>query len=99
MLIIASCACGNPLTISIDRKDITNSGGKQRIQQLIESYFKKGGFHLHFNIIDHDDLEKAKLNPDNHRDLVVRISGFSANFVSIEEPWQDAIIERTKLGM
>ena len=95
----ASCACGNPLTISLDRKDVSGKDGKQRIRQLIESYFKKGGFHLHFNIVDAEDLENAKLTPDNYRDLIVRISGFSANFVSIDEPWQDAIIERTKLGM
>jgi len=95
----ASCACGNPLTVSLDRKDTAGDVGKQRIRQLIESYFKKGGFHLHFNIADVDDLEDAKLNPHNYRELTVRISGFSANFVAIEEPWQDAIIERTKLGM
>jgi len=95
----ASCACGNPLTISLDGKDVSGTDGRQRIRQLIESYFKKGGFHLQFNIADQDDLENAKINPDNYRDLIVRISGFSANFVSIDEPWQDAIIERTKLGM
>ena len=94
-----SCACGNPLTISLDRKDVSGADGRQRIHQLIEGYFKKGGFHLHFNIVDADDLENAKLNPDDYSELIVRISGFSANFVRLDAPWQDAIIERTKLGM
>lgn len=95
----ASCACGNPLMISLEKKDIAGEIGKQRIRQLVESYFKKGGFHLHFNIVDANDLEEAKQNPDNYSELIVKISGFSANFVAIEEPWQNAIIERTKLGM
>ena len=95
----ASCACGNPLTLSLNRKDIAETTGKQYIRQLIEGYFEKGGFHLQFNIVDANDLEEAKLNPDNYRELMVKVSGFSARFVSLDRPWQDAIIERTKLGM
>ncbi len=93
------CACGNPLTISLNRSDVAGDSGKARIRQLVESYFQRGGFHLHFNIVDAEQLEDAKLNPEKYADLVVRVSGYSATFINIAESWQDAIIERTKLGM
>jgi formate C-acetyltransferase len=94
-----SCACGNPLLISLNRKDASGIEGRQRIRHLVESYFRQGGFHLHFNITDAEYLENAKLNPDDYSELIVRISGFSANFVRLDALWQDAIIERTKSGM
>jgi len=93
------CACGDPLTISLNRKDIVGEYGTKRIRQLIENYFQEGGFHLQFNIVDANQLEQAKETPRENQGLIVRVSGYSATFVAIGKPWQDAIIERTKLGM
>ena len=95
----SSCACGNPLTISINQSEVAGAEGRRMIRLLIEEYFRKGGFHLHFNIVDPEQLKAAKESPEMYNDLVVRVSGYSATFVNIDEPWQDAIIERTKLGM
>lgn len=95
----SSCACGNPLTISMNRNDVAGIEGRRRIRLLVEEYFRKGGFHLHFNIVDPEQLVNAKESPEMYNDLVVRVSGYSATFVNIDEPWQDAIIERTKLGI
>lgn len=95
----ALCACGNPLTLSFTKDTISNEKGLNVLKTLIQSYFQGGGFHLHFNIVDADTLERAQTNPDEYGDLLVRISGLSAKFVTLDKKVQDAIIHRTKLGM
>ncbi len=95
----AACACGNPLTLSFNRAELAGERGLMLLRQVIEAYFAEGGFHLHFNILDAEDLKKAKRTPERYQDLTVRISGFSARFTALSEPWQDAIIERTEKNL
>ena len=92
------CACGNPLTLALNRDDLRDERGKTALRQLIEGYFRQGGFHLHVNLAGVDELLDARRRPELYGDLVVRISGFSAAFVSLDERWQNAIIERTEKG-
>jgi formate C-acetyltransferase len=93
------CACGNPLLLSFNKKDIQGEQGRQMLQQLIKTYFQNGGFHLHLNIQDARTLREAQESPDAHADLLVRISGFSARFVILNKQLQNAIIERTEQGL
>ncbi|MBM4044740.1 MAG: hypothetical protein FJ279_06485 [Planctomycetes bacterium] len=93
------CACGNPLLLSLSPSDVKGESGRQRIRQIVESYFKQGGFHLHFNIVNAAQLREARKNPQAHPDLTVRISGFSARFTALDGAIQDALIERTEMGM
>jgi formate C-acetyltransferase len=95
----ASCACGNPLTLSFNRNELAGANGRKLLRHVIETYFQSGGFHLQINIVNAEDLRKAKAAPERYQDLIVRISGFSARFVRLDEKWQDAIIERTAQGM
>ncbi len=73
-----------------DEKGIT------AVRQLIRSYFKMNGHHIQFNVVDVDTLRKAKKNPDDHRDLIVRVAGYSDYFVDLTEELQDEIIRRTE---
>ncbi len=66
------------------------------IQLLIEEYFDKGGLEIQFNALNKETLLKAKKEPLKYRNLVVRVSGFSAYFVALEESLQDEIIRRTE---
>jgi len=93
------CACGNPLTLSFGREDIAGEAGKERLRQVVEAYFAKGGFHLHINIVDAAELQDAKLHPERHSELTVRVSGYSARFTRLGADWQDAIIARTEQGV
>lgn len=93
------CPCGNPLTVSLNRSDVQGVQGRQRLKQIVEAYFAQGGFHLHVNILDAKQLQEAKEYPEQHQDLTVRISGFSARFTTLSRDWQDAVIERTAKGM
>ncbi len=95
----SSCACGNPLTLSLARRDVEGRRGMQRLRQLVEAYFRNGGFHLQFNIVGPEEMRRAKKEPDKYQGLTVRISGYSARFVTLAPRWQDALIERAEKGM
>jgi pyruvate-formate lyase len=92
-------ACGNPLMLSFNQSDIKGEGGLQRLRQVIETYFQKGGFHLHINMIDPSQLRAAQENPMEYSHFIVKVSGYSARFTALDKRLQDAIIERTEKGM
>ena len=93
------CACGNPLALSLQAADVQGPEGRARIKALVMGYFATGGFHVHFNLQSADALRKAKADPAGHRDLMIRISGLSAKYVTLQERLQDALIERAEKGI
>lgn len=68
---------------------------RQKLIDMIRTYFKMGGMHIQFNILTPEKLKDAQLNPDKHRNLVVRVAGYSAFFVELDKDIQDEIISRT----
>lgn len=68
---------------------------RKKIQALFKTYFKKGGPQLMVNIVNQADLIDAYHNPNQHRDLIVRVGGFSARFVNLDKDVQKEIMERT----
>ncbi|CUN83176.1 formate C-acetyltransferase/glycerol dehydratase family glycyl radical enzyme [Eubacterium sp. am_0171] len=68
---------------------------RQKLIDLIRTYFAMGGMHIQFNILTPDKLKDAQQNPDRHRNLVVRVAGYSAFFVELDKDIQDEIISRT----
>ncbi len=69
---------------------------QQIIQILIEEYFARGGLELQFNTLDRETLLAAQKEPWKYKNLVVRVSGFSAYFVALEESLQNEIMRRTE---
>ncbi|MBD3227514.1 MAG: hypothetical protein GF329_04925 [Candidatus Lokiarchaeota archaeon] len=67
---------------------------RKKIIDLILGYFQLGGMHVQFNVLDHDTLKDAKLHPENYQDLVVRVSGYNAYFVNLDEGLQNDIMDR-----
>ena len=67
-----------------------------KFRQVIDTYFDKGGQEIQFNILDRDTLMDAQKNPQDYRDLVVRVAGYSAFWVDLEKQVQDEIIRRTE---
>lgn len=63
---------------------------------LIRTYFKFGGHHIQFNIVDTETLLDAQKHPDNYRDLLVRVAGYSDYFNDMTEQLQNEIIARTE---
>ena len=87
-------ADGNPLMIRINKSEVGGEKGNVILKSLITSYFKNGGFHIQFNIVDVETLREAQKSPDEYSDLTVRISGYSARFTTLSETLQNALIER-----
>ncbi len=63
---------------------------------LIRSYFRLGGHHIQFNIVDTATLRDAQKYPENYRDLMVRMAGYSDYFNDMNRDYQEEIIERTE---
>ncbi len=71
--------------------------GIEKFLSLIRTYFRQGGYHVQFNIVSHETLLDAQRHPENYRDLLVRVAGYSAFFVELPQDVQDDIIARTEL--
>ena len=69
--------------------------GRDNVLSLVKTYFDNDGYHIQFNVVDTAILRDAQLHPENYRDLVVRVAGFSAFFTRLNKGVQDEIINRT----
>jgi pyruvate formate-lyase/glycerol dehydratase family glycyl radical enzyme len=67
----------------------------EKLAAFVKGYFQRGGIQVQFNMVDSDVLREAQEKPEDYRDLVVRISGYSAHFVGLSHTAQDEIIQRT----
>ena len=67
-----------------------------KLASLIRTYFSMGGHHIQFNIVDTDTLLDAQQNPDNYKDLLVRVAGYSDYFNDMTAQLQNEIIARTE---
>jgi pyruvate-formate lyase len=67
-----------------------------KLGHLIRTYFKLKGHHIQFNVVGTDTLKKAQAAPDEYRDLLVRVAGYSDYFVDLDEFHQQEILERTE---
>jgi len=70
--------------------------GIENFAAFIRSYFKMGGHHIQFNVVRKETLLDAQANPDDYKDLIVRVAGYSDHFNNLEKALQDEIIERTE---
>ncbi len=68
----------------------------EKLEHLIRSYFTLGGHHVQFNIVDTATLRAAQENPEEYRDLMVRMAGYSDYFNHMNEDLQEEIIARTE---
>ena len=67
-----------------------------KIAHLVRAYFKMDGHHIQFNVVNAETLRKAQENPENYKDLIVRVAGYSDYFVDLGQALQDEIIHRTE---
>lgn len=74
---------------------LTTDKGRKALVHLIRSYFKMDGHHIQFNVVDEKTLRQAQEHPEEHRDLIVRVAGYSDYFVDLTPALQEEIICRT----
>lgn len=70
--------------------------GIDNVCRLVRSYFRMDGHHIQFNVMDEKILRDAQVHPENYRDLIVRVAGYSDYFVDITDELQEEIIRRTE---
>ncbi|HIE28392.1 TPA: glycyl radical protein [Candidatus Poribacteria bacterium] len=69
---------------------------KEKVMALLKTYFKEGGQQVQVNVVDRKTLLRAKADPDNYSNLVVRVGGFSDYFTQLSHELQEDIIARTE---
>lgn len=74
---------------------LLGSHSEEMLCTLIETYLERGGFEMQVNVTDNKILEDARLHPENYRDLVVRIGGYSDYFTRLSPTMQEEVIRRT----
>ena len=70
--------------------------GFDSLRDLVLTFLRRGGFETQINVVDHETLKDARQHPENYRDLVVRIGGYSDYFTRLSPQMQDEVILRTE---
>jgi formate C-acetyltransferase len=70
--------------------------GLDKWAHLVRSYFRMDGHHIQFNVVDAETLRAAQEHPEQYRDLIVRVAGYSDYFCDLGETLQEEIIARTE---
>ena len=86
-----------PLNVRIQRRLVAGEEGLSRLTALLRTYFDMGGLQVQISVADTAELRDAQINPEAHRDLMVRITGYSAVFIDMCQNAQDEIIRRQEL--
>ena len=87
---------GTLLNQKFTPSSIAGEEGLENVSSLIRSYFELMGHHIQFNVIDKKVLLDAQKNPEEYKDLIVRVAGYSDHFNNLEKALQDEIIGRTE---
>jgi len=90
------CYNGTLYNMKFTPDHFESTSSRKKFISLIDGYFKLGGLHVQFNVVDRETLEDAKVNPLQHRDLIVRVAGYSAYFIELDPFVQDEVIARTE---
>lgn len=87
---------GAALDLKIFPSSVSGENGLSALVALMKGFVRAGGFFLQADMADAETLYAAQKNPDAYRTLSVRVSGWNARFVTLDEDWQQMIIERTE---
>ena len=90
---------GTLLNMKFSPSCLQGEEGVSKLSQLMQTYFEMGGMEMQINVISAETLRDAQKNPEDYKDLVVRVAGFSAYFVELHITGQNDLISRTELSM
>lgn len=89
---------GTLLNLRLSEDVVSTAKGRRDLGNIIQAYFALGAFHVQFNTLSTETLRKAQKAPDQYRDLLVRVAGYSTQFVNLSPEMQEAIIARSAHG-
>lgn len=89
---------GGPFTVEIHDTVFRNDDGIQKTAQLVKQFIALGGHEMQLNAVNKETLLDAKAHPENHKNLIVRVWGWSGYFNELDEPYQNHIINRIEFA-
>ena len=87
---------GCPLDLKFHASALSGKEGGRKLAALLKTFLSLGGFYLQVDVVDPDMLRDAQKHPERYPNLSVRISGWSARFVTLAPEWQEMVIRRTE---
>lgn len=87
---------GSAFNMKFPKSLFVGQEGRTRLCDLVLTFLRRGGFETQINVVDAEALLVARANPADHRDLVVRIGGYTDYFVRLSPEMQDEVIRRTQ---
>ena len=90
-------ANGGPLTLELHDSSFRNRGAIRKCAMFVKSYMELGGHQIQLNAVNRDRLIDAKEHPENYKNLIVRVWGWSGYFVELDEVYQNHIIKRSEM--
>ncbi|MBQ8061143.1 MAG: pyruvate formate-lyase [Bacteroidales bacterium] len=90
---------GGPLTLEFDRTVFRNDESIRKLGMLVKTFVTLGGHQLQLNTVSREELLDAKVHPEAHRQLIVRVWGWSGYFVELDECYQDHVISRIEFDV
>jgi pyruvate formate-lyase/glycerol dehydratase family glycyl radical enzyme len=90
---------GTLLNLKISPQCLETPADLHKLAALIRGYFDQGGHHVQFNIVDAAILRDAQKHPEDYRNLIVRVAGYSDYFVLLSKEIQEEILSRTEHGL
>lgn len=85
---------GGPLTLEFHQSLFTDEESIEKVGTIVKSFIDRGGHQLQLNAVNVEKLKDAQIHPENYKQLVVRIWGWSAYFVELDKEYQDQVIAR-----
>ncbi|MBQ3895226.1 MAG: hypothetical protein II739_07865, partial [Clostridia bacterium] len=87
---------GSALDVKLFPGTVSGPNGTEGIVSLIKGFMNLGGYFMQLDVTDAEVLREAQKDPAKYKSLSVRVSGWNARFVSLDEHWQQMIIERNE---
>ena len=87
---------GGPLSMELHDSVFRDEEGIEKVARLVMAFIRLGGHQLQLNAVDRDVLLDAQAHPEAHRDLIVRVWGWSGYFIELDQQYQEHILRRTE---
>ena len=88
---------GGPLTLELHDTVFRTEESCAKVAVLVKSFMDLGGHQLQLNSVNRDTMLEAQKHPENYKNLIVRVWGWSGYFVELDKEYQDHIIQRMEL--
>ena len=88
---------GGPLTIEFSDSVFRQEESIMKVAQLVQLFIRRGGHQMQLNTVNREKMLDAQKHPENYRNLIVRVWGWSGYFVELDKCYQDHIIRRAEL--